>query len=73
MRKTYLADFNKVTQFSKKKRTENEFFLLECLEKYITSTFLKLDHKIGKKKLPTTDELVFFIGSVFYPKLMKTF
>lgn len=74
MRKTYLEEFNTTTGYMIYKRRQPNEYLLSCLKKYSLKRFL-LEPSVTEapnRALPTMDEMVFALGSLFYPKILKT-
>jgi hypothetical protein len=63
VRKVYLADFNKTTGYIKGKKNQDKKFYLEKLHIYTHQTFPRASENEQFLK-----ELVFFLGSMFYPK-----
>jgi hypothetical protein len=64
IRKEYLNEFNTRTKYILTKRSRKPTYLLEKLEEYA-------DFLLDGKNSDLTDELVFFMGCIFYPKHMK--
>ncbi|CDW81104.1 UNKNOWN [Stylonychia lemnae] len=64
IRKQYLTDFNETTGYIKRKRNRKPQFLVELLNQY-TEQLLKNQSQALKQ------EMVFFLGSIFYPKHLK--
>jgi hypothetical protein len=71
MRKGYLEEFNKSTNYIKNKRYAEPKYLIECLEIYIQERFPESFSNDGA--IPSSDSISFFLGSIFYPKIMKGF
>jgi hypothetical protein len=78
MRKTYLDEFNESTNFAKSYRFKDKTFYEESLTKFVTTRFLnyKVKVEVNKKgfsnKAPLPGDLEFYLGSIFYPKHMKS-
>ena len=66
IRKEYLKDFNEKTKYIKQNRNKKPQFLVSKLTKYAQLL-------IGHTANPLLEqELVFFMGALFYPKHLKT-
>lgn len=71
MRKFFIADFNEVTDFIRKKRKFSSSFYIECLRSYITSrNILECGPIHGMFIGASVDSIVFCLGSLIYPKDM---
>lgn len=66
LRKQYLTDFNNKTNYIKSKKNKKPQFLLDKLKEYAHSL---LKGRCALAQLE--DELVFFLGAIFYPKHLK--
>lgn len=72
MRKYHLSRFNKETEYIKKKRTKDAFFYHSCLIEYAKKFIIKNEGLINISKYNShLLGLVFFLGSIFYPKEMS--
>lgn len=65
-RKHYLSDFNESTAYIKTKRNKKPHFLLDKLAEYVNRTFPSV---VNGSEL--YQELIFFLGSMFYNKHLK--
>lgn len=63
IRKQYITEFNNLTSYIKSWRFKKSNFLIECLDRYV-DTLQGVDE-------PLKQDLVFLLGSMFYPKHMK--
>lgn len=71
MRKFYLEDFNENTEYLKKKRKNDNNFLIECLKAYVMEkNILDCQPFSGKAIGTSEDKIVFCLGSLIYPKEM---
>lgn len=74
LRKDYLNEFNERTKYIQTKRTRKLTYLTDKLGEY--ADYLLSQHKNESDSIPDPEELktelVFFMGSVFYNKHMKT-
>jgi hypothetical protein len=68
MRRVYLEDFNHRTQFIKAKRYASPQYFIDCLNNYVLERFSSTT-----AAQPSFDSISFFLGSIFYPKIMKLF
>lgn len=66
LRKQYLTEFNTMTHYIKSKKNRKPQFLIEKLKEYATYLL-----KGRNSPLLLVDELVFFLGAIFYPKHLK--
>jgi hypothetical protein len=67
LRKTYLDEFIKSTDFSRNKKNDDPHFFMESLKTFIKGTFKGKD----QKRMPSVKSMQFFLGSIFYPKKTK--
>lgn len=67
MRKVYIEEFNKCTNYIKiKNSNKNPNLLIECLEKYISNL-----NETSKFDDTMRQNLIFFLGAFIYPKHLK--
>lgn len=66
IRKEYLKDFNEKTKYIKQNREKKPQYLVSKLAKYAE---LLIGHNVNPL---LQQELVFFMGALFYPKHLKT-
>jgi len=66
LRKQYLTDFNTKTNYIKSKKNRKPQFLLDMLKEYAHALL-----KGRNSPVLLIDELVFFLGAIFYPKHLK--
>lgn len=73
MRKTYIDDFNNYTNFIGIKRNKPNEFFSNSLKKYALNRFFKRNQnkQASNSKVPSIEEFIFFLGSIFYPKRLK--
>jgi hypothetical protein len=75
LRRYYLKKFNALTQFMKNKRHNQESYFNECLD--IFTEYLSQRDRTQKSEfnksdtVPNTSSIQFFLGSLFYPKVMN--
>lgn len=65
-RKHYLTAFNESTNYIKAKRNRKPQFLIEKLTQFVQATFPQIEEGSALEQ-----EMIFFLGSVFYNKHMK--
>jgi hypothetical protein len=70
MRKSLIDDFNNQTKFMDKKRYKPDTYLIDSLIVYIRS--MKVESSLKSSFKESEDGLVFVLGSLFYPKIIKT-
>ena len=71
LRKFYVADFNKASDFIRRKRRLQPTFYIESLKKYVLDrNILKTLPFDAEKSGASVDSLVFNLGSLIYPKDM---
>lgn len=66
LRKQYLTEFNAKTHYIKSKKNRKPQFLLDKLKEYACVLL-----KGRNSPVLLLDELVFFLGAIFYPKHIK--
>eukprot|EP00347_Sterkiella_histriomuscorum_P013303 403365231 len=71
MRKTYLEQFNKSSGFLKKKRNQQPEFFIQVLGEYIDTTIIENSIMDPESKTQLRESLSFFLGSLFYPKIIE--
>jgi len=71
LRKFYIVDFNKSTDYIRKKRRLPSSFYIDCLKAYIIEKKILESPPINGTLMGTSvDSLVFNLGSLIYPKDM---
>ena len=71
LRKFYIVDFNKETDYIRKKRRLSPNFYIECLKAYVIERkILECPPFNGILMGTSVDSLVFNLGSLIYPKDM---
>jgi len=71
LRKFYIVDFNKITDYIRKKRRLTPNFYIDCLKNYVIERkILESPPLDGALMGATVDSLVFNLGSLIYPKDM---
>lgn len=71
MRKFYLEDFNESTEYLKKKKKNDNNFIIECLRAYVVDKNIIDTHPFPGRIIGTNeDKIVFCLGSLIYPKEM---
>ena len=66
IRKYFSIDFNKNSDFIKKKRKNSPLFFEECLNNYVRQFMNGQYQKVGISE----EEIIFHLGSLIYPKVM---
>jgi hypothetical protein len=68
LRKTLLNEFNHRTNYIKRKRHNDRGYILDCLREFTDQIKNKFQPEITT--LPSNEEIILFMGSIFYPKEM---
>lgn len=75
VRKSYLSEFNRITKYISTKRSHDELYLIRKLEDFAEVLLSDSEKLSNSSYLFTQDfknELVFFMGAIFYPKHLKS-
>lgn len=67
MRKQMVDEFNETTKYNVTKRHKDQSYLIQCLDKYVKTIF---SEQILNKEINSND-LIYTLGSLFYPKDMR--